>query len=63
MFRSLDMVVERIFLVSDSIATHNQISSEPTLIGVSSTISSDVSIIRWDNLSGLYFYIQSLIAV
>ena len=41
-FRSLDMLIPRIFLVSHSIATQSQMYSEPTLIWVSSIINSDI---------------------
>ncbi len=43
MFCSFDMLIPRIFLVSDSIvATQSQINSEPTLIKVSSITYSEI---------------------
>ena len=40
MFLSLDVEIARVSLLFGSIATHNQINSEPTLIGISSTMYS-----------------------
>ena len=57
------MLIAIIFLVSDSIATQSQMYSEPTLSWVSSTINSETLFLLKNNLFGLYFCIQSLIAV
>ena len=63
MFLSLDMDSARISLFSGSIAIHNQISSEPTFIKVSSTMYSSIFFLFDSNSSHLYLCIQSLIAV
>jgi hypothetical protein len=63
-FCSFDMLILRISLLSDSIATNNYINSEePTLSWVSLIINPGILVLLWNNLSGLYFCIQSLIAV
>jgi hypothetical protein len=45
MFRSFDIVVAIIPLLSGSITTHIHINSEPTFICVSSTINSEIVVL------------------
>ena len=62
-FLSFDMLIWRISRLSFSMAIHNQIYSEPTLMIVSSIINSVTRIFLELNISGLYLWIQSLMAV
>ena len=62
-FLSLDMLIWRISRLSFSMAIHNQIYSEPTLIIVSLIINPVIRSFLELNISGLYFWIQSLMAV
>ena len=54
-FLSLEMDSARICLFLGSIATHNQINSEPTFNCVSSTIYSSIFFLFDNNFWGLYF--------
>ena len=63
MFLFFDMLIWRISRLSSSMAIHNQIYSEPTLMIVSSIINSVIRIFLELDISGLYFWIQSLMAV
>jgi len=59
MFLSLDMLIERISLLTASIAPHqSHTNSEPTLSNVSSTTNPSTFLFLEDNFFGLYFCIQ-----
>ncbi|CAN5866371.1 hypothetical protein BH23THE1_BH23THE1_23310 [soil metagenome] len=59
MFLSFDILVKKVrefaCLFIGSIATYNQISSEPTLISVSSIMYSEILFPFDNNLVGLYY--------
>jgi hypothetical protein len=54
MFLSFEIVSERISLLFASIATHDHMYSDPTLISVSSTINSEILLLFVDIFSGWY---------
>jgi hypothetical protein len=55
MFLSIEIVSERISLFFGSMAIHNQMFSDPTLIIVSSTMNSRIFIFLEDIFFGWYF--------
>ena len=57
-FLSFEMLIPRISLFLGSIATHNQMYSEPALMIVSSRTYSSMFFFFDDILWGLYFWIQ-----
>ena len=62
MFLSLEIDSARICLFSGSIATHNQMNSNPTLNNVSSMINSEILFLFYNIFLGWYFWIHFQIA-
>ena len=54
MFLSFEIVSARIYLLFESVATHNQMYSDPTLIKISSIMYSEIVSFQ-ENLSGIVF--------